>query len=370
MKQTIIAITLALLLLSACVQVETQTQPTGQVVQPAEKAVVKIGATLPLTGDVAFLGEGARQGMELALSELKDTKFTYKLIFEDDKIDPKLASTAATKLMTVDNVDAILSLSSGTGNVVTPLAEENKVIHFGIASDANIAKGIFNFIHWTPPDEEVRVWVKEAQNRGIKKVAVFSVQQQGELAIAEELKKQGPAFGVEVVDEQIFPAGEKDFRTMLIKARQAKPDIFMLLAFSPEIDILYKQMKEMGVKEPVTSIEAFELTDDPAQFEGNWYVNGADFSGKFQSNFEKKYGKMPILGTANAYDILKLMVEGFERAGTDSSVKPSPEAVASALIQVKDFDGALGKLSIGETGIVWSPASVRIIQDGKPVTLK
>ena len=56
MKQTLIAITLALLFLSACVQVDTQTQPTGQVVE-TEKAVVKIGATLPLTGDVAFLGD-------------------------------------------------------------------------------------------------------------------------------------------------------------------------------------------------------------------------------------------------------------------------------------------------------------------------
>jgi ABC-type branched-subunit amino acid transport system substrate-binding protein len=76
------------------------------------------------------------------------------------------------------------------------------------------------------------------------------------------------------------------------------------------------------------------------------------------------------MGAPNAYDILSLIVEGFERAGKDPSVKPSPEEVSAALMQIKDFDGALGKLTVGEEGIVWSPAVVRMIQNGKPVTIR
>jgi len=36
---------------------------------------------------------------------------------------------------------------------------------------------------------------------------------------------------------------------------------------------------------------------------------------------------------------------------------------------IKNFDGALGKLNMGPDGIVLSPAVVRTIKDGKPVTI-
>lgn len=354
----------AILLLEGC-----SSQGPAESDKTPKPEVIKIGATLPLSGDVAMLGESARNAMQLALGELKNTKYTYELIFEDDKIDPKTASTTATKLITVDNVDAILSFSSGIGNVVNPLAEQNKVIHFGVASDPNVAKGTYNFIHWTPPDEEAKVWVEEIVRRGYKRVALLVVQQQGELAIVESIHKYLAGTGVEVVNEQTFGFGEKDFRTMLIKSQEARPDIYIILAFSPEIDLLYKQFQEVGYKQPVTTIEAFELSNNPAQFEGLWYVNGADPSNTFIEAYKSAYGKDVQLGGGNAYDILKLMVEGFERAGLDPAVKPSAKEVAQTLMKLKGFQGALGTLNMGEEGIVWSGAVIRNIQGGKPVTI-
>ncbi len=368
MKTAIFTI-IAMLLLAACATEQAQTTPTATEVVKTQ-AVVKIGATLPLTGDVAFLGETSRNSMELALKEVQGTKYKYELVFEDDKLDAKLASTTTTKLIEVNDVDAIISLSSGTGNVVTPLAEQNKVIHFGIASDSNVANGEFNFIHWTPPDEEARLWVKKAQEAGYKKIALIVLQHPGAVAVVDAVKEHMKGTDMEFVSEQIFNGGEKDFRTMLIKLKQSKPDAYMLMAFSPELDLIHKQLKELGVSAPLTSIEAFELSNDPSQFEGHWYVNAADPTGKYVDSYKTAYGKEPIFGGPNAYDIVKLIVESFEQAGKDPSVKPTPEEVAAALMQIKDFDGALGKLTVGEDGIVWSPAVVRMVQNGKPVTIK
>jgi len=365
MKTSIVLTIIALLILSACAAQESvQTSPAAK-----ERAVVKIGASLPLTGDVAFLGESVRNALELALKETQGTKYKYELVFEDDKFDAKLASTTATKLIEVDAIDAIISFSSGTGNVITPLAEQNKVIHFGIASDANVAKGIFNFIHWTPPDEEARLWVQRAQELGYKNIALLVLQHPGTIAVVDEVKKHVQGTDIKL-HEEFFNPGEKDFKTILMKSKQFKPDAYMLMAFSPELDSLYKQLKELGIDTPLTSIETFELSNDPSQFEGQWYVNSADATGEFVAKYKADYNKEPGVGSPNAYDIFKLIVKGFEDAGKDSSIKPSPEEVSSALMQIKDFDGALGKLSVGKDGIVWSPAVVRTIQNGKPVTIK
>jgi len=361
MKTRHLGVLLALLILASC----------GDRVISAQKnpAVIKIGASIPLSGDEAFIGEGIRNAMTLALEEESTTKYHYELIFEDDKLDAASAATAANKLISANGVDAIISVSSGTGNVIAPIAQANKVIHFGIASDANIAKGEFNFIDWTPPSEEGKTWAKEAKKQGVKTIAIIEMQHSGVAAIVAEMKKYAAQEGLQIVSDESFAAGDKDFKTIIARSKTTNPDLYFLMAFSPELDILFKQMKDLGVTAPVSSIETFELTENPGQFEGYWYVNGADSSGAFIEKYQAKFGKGPQLGTPNAYDSVKLLIKGFENAGTDSTVKPSPESVSTQLLEIKDFQGALGSSSFDEEGIVHSPASVRMIKNGKPVTV-
>jgi branched-chain amino acid transport system substrate-binding protein len=232
----------------------------------------------------------------------------------------------------------------------------------------NVANGDYNFIHWTTPDEETRVWAKEAMVRGVKKVSVICLNQQGEIAIAESLKKELEKNGVEMVSYELFNAGDKDFKTIIMKAKKADPDMYMLLALSPEMELIAKQIRELGIETQMSSIEAFELTEQRDLFEGEWYVNAADPSQEFADNYEAKYGKAYAIGAPNSYDIFNLIVEGFETAG-DGKTVPSSDAVVDALMGIKGFDGALGKLDIGAKGLVWSEASVRKIVDGKPVTI-
>ncbi len=109
----------------------------------ADKPLIKIGVSAPLTSDNAHLGESMRDAMTMAKENLPaDTKFDYEIIFEDDGLEAKRAALAANKLVSVDKVDALVSFSSGTGGVISPIAEQNKKIHFGIASAQSVADGI------------------------------------------------------------------------------------------------------------------------------------------------------------------------------------------------------------------------------------
>ena len=90
--------------------------------RPDVKETFKIGAVLPLTGNVGFIGEGFRNAMLLAKEQLGDTKYNYEIIFEDDQHDPKLTAGAANKFISIDKVDAIVSLGDSTAPAVSPLA--------------------------------------------------------------------------------------------------------------------------------------------------------------------------------------------------------------------------------------------------------
>ncbi|HLD12444.1 MAG TPA: ABC transporter substrate-binding protein [Candidatus Nanoarchaeia archaeon] len=361
-KLTIIGLFLSILLIIAGCSTEKVTLDNKQ--------TIKIGAVVPLTGGAAFLGEGTQKALTLAKEQLGNTQYNYEIIFEDDALDPKQSATAAQKLINVDGVDVLISISSGTGNIVAALAQENKIIHFGIASDPAVAKGDYNFIHWTPPEEENPAFIQELQRRNIKTFAVLEMNHPWINAAMPDLKKRLQGTGITLTSEQVYNSGDRDFKTLILKAEKTKPEIYLLMGFTPEIEIIAKQMKELGIKTPLTSIESFELTEQPELFEGYWYIQAADPTAAFLEDYDAKYGEAPKLGGPNAYDIFNMIVQGYEEAGTTATTKPERTDVINSLNNIKSFKGAMGTLNMGEEGIVQSKAIVRIIKNGKPTTLR
>ena len=81
--------------------------------RPGTNPTIKIGVTLPLTGDEATLGESNRNAIHLAASKLpSSTKYNYQLIFEDDQFNPALGASAVNKLISIDGVSALISFGS------------------------------------------------------------------------------------------------------------------------------------------------------------------------------------------------------------------------------------------------------------------
>lgn len=339
--------------------------------QVSHRGVVKIGVILPLTGNTAFMGESCRKAMVMAQEQLGNTKYDYQLIFEDDGMEKVKTASAFSKLSNVDKVDAVVSWSSGSGNVVSPMAQESKVIHFGIATDANVAKGDYNFTHLTPPESEAEKMLQELEKRQISKVALVSLNQEGTAASFNSLRSKMADAGIEIVYDASLPSEQMDFKTEIQKIKNTKSQIVILEFFSPQIEIFASQAKELGLSIPLTAIEAFEFSEKPELFNGLWYVQIADPTNNFVKMYQDKYNDEPKLGAANGFDIFNLLVKGFETAGLNQKVKPTNEEVIKVLLQIKDFPGAVGLISVlPESGIVWSEAVVRMIKDGKPITIK
>jgi branched-chain amino acid transport system substrate-binding protein len=330
-----------------------------------KKPVLKIGLIAPLTGPIAFIGEGMRDALLLARDQHNNGKFDYELVFEDDASDPKLSASAANKLTSIDKVDALITLDGPAGNVVNPIATQKNVIHFGVAVDPRVAKGDNNFIHWMPTGISTRLIGEEFKRRGIKSIGVFKSsshvdwKRYGDL-IAREAEKQG----IKVVTVQDFPEGTKDFRTLIAKAKPTNPDIYVIEAVAPELEILVKQIKEAGITTPLTGIETMEVSEEPGLFEGNWYVSATEPMSFYVDSFKKKNGgKEPVICSGNAYDIFNLIATAAERL--DGSKKPGAAALSKELHKIKGLKGAMGTLSIDRDGIVQSRAQVKMVKDGK-----
>lgn len=59
---------------------------TSEIPNKAEKPTIRIGATLPLTGNMANVGISSKNSIAMTLDKWKgkNTKYNYEVVFEDD----------------------------------------------------------------------------------------------------------------------------------------------------------------------------------------------------------------------------------------------------------------------------------------------
>lgn len=341
-----------------------------------KKETYKIGVTWPLSGRLAFLGESMRNAILMAKDEVEaekgdNLKYNYEIVFEDDQLDPKLTAGTVNKLINIDNVDAVISLDSGGGNVTNKIASEANVLHFGIAVSPTVADGPTNFLHWTTPTEHSRVMIDALNKRGIKRVGILRSNYEDFEVQADDFREQIKGTDIQVVSEQIFQLGEKDFRSFIAKMMENEkkndPEIYLVLCMSPGLEIMTKAMMDADIKTEMTSMMSFETTEEVSLYEGKWYVSPADATSEFTANYKKKYGDNWQICAPNAYDVFKLIVHAMENI--KSTAKPTTQQIAAELLKIKDFDASLGTLWVDENGMVQSKAQVKEVRDGKFVPI-
>ena len=331
-----------------------------------------IGVTLPLTGPVAILGKSVEDALLLAKNQINNTKYNYEFVFEDDAFNPKIAVDTVNKLINIDKIDVLISFGSPVGNVVSPIAEQAHIVHINdFASDPNVAKGNYNFLHYTPPYKDSTLFVSELKKRNIKKLVFFGQQDNpGVGALIGAFEKDIINTDIKVLATEKFNTGTMDFRTSILKVKNLGADIYVLEATSPELEILTKQLRQAGIKTPVTTMEAFEFSDQLSLFEGMWYINGADPSQYFLDLYKQTYSSLPKFGAGNGYDIVNLIVKAAESSG-NGKTKPTSTEIRDVLANIKSFDGVMGKnMEIDANGQVVSEPVIRVIRNGVPVTIE
>lgn len=330
-----------------------------------EQKVIKIGVAIPLTGNQGFVGEGMRNAILLAQKELEVkkpvTKYKYETIFEDVQVDPKAAASAAYKLINIDKVDAIIDAYAPIGNTISPITQQAGVVHISVAFDPRIAKGEYNFIHFTTPDTAARTFLKEMNRRGLKTLGIFRLNNSGILAIYDSVIRLSPEYGIKVVSDKEFQPGERDFKSIIAAAEKNKADIYALLSIPPELDILSKQMSDMNMKNQ-TSIIYFELSQNKSIYEGFWSIGYGKTSVDLEQNYKNEYKKELTFGVANVYDAFNIIVHSAESYAGEG--KPPTVFVANAISNLKGYTGALGELTVDPDGIIDSPVQVKTVKNG------
>lgn len=331
------------------------------------KDVIKIGLTLPLSGNSAHMGNAAKAAAELALSDARRSglKHNYELIIENDAMELAKALSNAKKFVYVDKVKAIVSFAGGPGNIVNEVAEHNEVIHFGWTTDRNVAKGKYNFVHSTQPEQSSAKFAKEFSKRKLDNIYFLTLNHNGVNPIVNKVVEKLRQQNVHIIGMETFNPGEKDFRILLMKAEAQKPDIYFLCSFAAEMELLRKQMIERKIRTPVTSVDCLDLLKNNELYNDSWYVgDSAEKNDKILETLRKNKIE-PTRGTTFVYDIVKLLIWAFENT-PETSAQINDEAVIETIEnQISSFSSIFGELEINKDGVVKTEALVKEIKNGK-----
>jgi branched-chain amino acid transport system substrate-binding protein len=371
-RKTAIAIAVAILVLVVVAGVVFTQSVTNQ-------SPYGVGAVLPLTGSAAIWGKNSQRGINLALPEINDhggikgRKIT--VLYEDSQSEPRIATSALQKLITIDHVPAVIGdIASSSVLAMAPIAEANKVVLLSPgASNPDISNaGKYIFRNWQSDALEGRLDAQyAASSLKWKRVAILFINNAYGAGLAKVFTETFTRTGAQVIASESFAQGATDMRAQITKIASLKPDGIYMPGYPPEMAIILKQMKELGAAIPILSVQAF---DDPsiiasvgAAADGVIYSipKPPEESNPVVANFKKKYanayGEQPGVTSDTGYDAIRIIAYAIEHGGY------SGPQIRAVLATLKDFPGAAGPTTFDSHGDVNREFEFIKIANGKTV---
>lgn len=346
---------------------------------------LRVGAVLPLTGDLASYGKNAKDGIELAAQQLNDKAskefggtIRISLVFEDSKGQPQLAVSAFQKLTTIDRVSCVIGdIASSSTLAMAPLANSKKVV---LMSPAASAPGItdageFVFRVWPSDAFEASVIGDYLEKKPYRKIGLAYVNNDYGQAMLRIIDARLKNFGGVILDAEGFEQNARDLRAQLTKLAGAAPEVILLVSYPKDSIIFLRQYGELGLRIPIVSTSSFE--DPQILKEQGKVAEGVVFSSplpaddadaivrNFRKAYEAHYTKKPGLVADYAYDALRVLVEAAKLVGATDG-----EALRLGLRKIIDFRGASGLINFDTNGDVIKPAGLKTVRNGEYVWLK
>jgi branched-chain amino acid transport system substrate-binding protein len=326
---------------------------------------LRIGVILPLSGNMDYIGQQCRQALQMSYEDIPVAERSrYQLFFEDDQADLKQSILAARRLIDTRRVDILMTFGAGTMKVIAPIALQKDIVHLNLSISHDLADGRNNFTFWGRSSDGAPLVVRQLLAEGKKRVAVLNVKtdpsmRQTNAFIAEAEKNE-----IQIVAHESFNPDERDFRVILLKLKEAHPDAIFVYSWTPGIDIIASQMRQLGLKIPVTSIESLMFVEDKSLINGSWFATASFPTQKFSERFERRYGHPAKFAESNFYDYLQFISVVCKQY---SDRKPTRAEIARGLLAIKDRASATGVISINEKGQIVVPTHLVKIVDGKVV---
>lgn len=233
------------------------------------KDKVVIGVTNPLSGSLAELGQAIHNGIKLAIKKKNEEgglNGKQIEIVEADVPEASAAKSETEKLIKDKKADVIIgTYGSSIALAVSEVAARNKIPYFETVSTAEqlTQRGYDGVYRLSPSSSDFAKVAFNAINGPISealkkkpsdlKVAIVHEDTDYGSGFAEYLDTFMDEAGIKdsLILTEPYSAGTNDMTSLILKLRDAKPDVVVAVSYLQDAILFTKQSKELGVNYPV-----------------------------------------------------------------------------------------------------------------------
>jgi len=371
---------------------------------PKEENEIRVGVNAELTGSKPTVGDSCKKALELLVEQVNQAggiaisvktsekqtpmtkgvkitegfsikSFQLKLFTEDNEDKAESAAAAAQKLISQNNVLAIIG-PNASGNAIPAarICEDAGVIMITPwSTNPKTTEGKkFVFRACFIDDFQGQVMAKFARDNLQARTAavLYDVASEYNKGIAEFFKKFFEAAGGKVVAFQSYTKDDKDFSSQLTIIKAANPDVLFFPNYYNEVPLQAQQARRLGLTCPFIGSDSWgseELLRLGAKdLEGAFFSThyapdiATPKAQKFIQDYEAKYGKKPDDVAALTYDAGHLLCTAIHKADSLDRKK-----VRDALAAIQKFEGVTGQMNFENRCDPIKSAVILQIKDGK-----
>ena len=343
-----------------------------------ESKVIKVGAILPLTGNLSNYGVDTKKALELAVElynkKNADKKQSVKCIFEDSQGKAKNAISACKKLIDVDGVIAIMGpITSPEVLSIGPLVNNRKVPMISPSSTSVDISKSGSYVYRTINADNIETsafakFLKE--NYGCLKIGVLANQAAGTLSYANTFKTFYSDLGCEIAITEIYKENLADFKDNITKILSANVDSIYISGVSHEIGLIIKQIRE---RDKDVKIFSYQSAEDARVVEiAQDFTDGVIFSStsipnsylgkpreQFNKQFSEKFNKEPGIFASEIFDAFNIVMNAYDKMSTGGDLN-------NFVKDTKNFVGTSGKISFDKNGDVHKAIAIYEYKDKTP----
>jgi ABC-type branched-subunit amino acid transport system substrate-binding protein len=348
---------------------ETEEAPDeGAADQIGDGELIKIATQSPLSGPVASIGTGLRNGAALALdqlgTDLTDMGFELELVDFDDEAQPERGVANANNAVADTDVLCVVGhLNSGVTLAALPTYEEASLVTITPSgTNPGITEGGFDVSYRVVGRDDLQgpFGAQFAiEELGIESAYIVHDQTDYGQGVAQFLRDSLEENDVEVLG---FEGTQEtaNFDSILTPIQAANPDLLYFGGIYSQAGPLFRQARDRGIEaqfmgpDALDSPQLVELAGDAV--EGTYYttiaapVSQFPDAAQFAEDYNEEYGEDAPPFSPQSYDSMGLCVQAIADAAEEVGGKPTREDVLEAMQNLEPYEGITGTYEFNEEG--------------------
>ena len=357
-------------LMAAVFAASTALLPAGNAraqTQGVTDAEIVVGTTLDLSGPINFWGLPAKNGMEMAVEEINAAGGIHgrklRLVIEDMGYDPKKAVLATQKLLTRDNIFAMIgSMGTVTTAATMPLVLKRGLPHlFPITPAEMFALPLerLKFAYFVPYYDDVRTSLKYLiASKRFSRIGVLYQDDEFGANILKGVRDQLAQVGLKTVSETSFKRGATDFSSQIARLKTDGADLVVMgtvvretvgamtaarsLDWNPGFLVSqagYAPVVAALGKEAVEGLYAGVMTPIP------YWDTASPQVLEWMKKYKAKFNQEPTIEAVVGYMVIATAALGMNNAGRDLTV----DSLVAGLERIRDYRNIFGTAPISFT---------------------